>query len=88
MGGGVNEGKLIDIENINNIFYDKLTFITIELPYFNKTIDELETNFDKWIYVLKNLDKFDRMPEKIKDKIFEKLFSIAEYINLTPQEPF
>ncbi len=28
----------------------------------------------QWIYVLKNLDRFDKIPEKIKDKIFEKLF--------------
>ncbi len=81
----ITRSKLLDVEE-HNVFYDKLTFITIELPYFTKTIDELETNFDKWIYVLKNLDTFDRIPEKIKDKIFKKLFSVAEYANLTTDE--
>ncbi len=81
----VTRSKLLDVEE-HNVFYDKLTFITIELDYFNKTIDELETNFDKWLYVLKNLDRFDRIPEKIKDKIFKKLFSVAEYANLTTDE--
>jgi len=81
----LTQSKIMDIEE-HSIFYDKLTFITIELPYFNKTIDELESNFDKWIYVLKNLDSFERIPEKIKDKIFEKLFSAAEYANLNHHE--
>jgi len=41
---------------------------------------------DKWLYVLKNLDKFDRIPERIKDKIFEKVFKISEYQKLSEEE--
>ena len=84
-GKVISRNKLLDVET-HSVFYDKLTFITLEMPYFNKTIDELENNFDKWLYVLKNLDTFDRIPEKIKDKIFEKLFSVAEYARLSPDE--
>jgi hypothetical protein len=46
--------KLSDIET-HKVFYDKLTFIYLEMPKFNKTIDELENRFEKWMYVLKNL---------------------------------
>ncbi len=81
----LSRSKIMDVET-HNTFYDKLTFITLELPYFNKTIDELENNFDKWIYVLKNLDTFDRIPDKIKDKIFDKLFTVAEYSKLNLDE--
>ena len=81
----LSRSKIIDVET-HSTFYDKLTFITLELPYFNKTIDELENNFDKWIYVLKNLDTFDRIPDKIKDKIFQKLFTVAEYCKLNSDE--
>jgi predicted transposase/invertase (TIGR01784 family) len=38
--------KLSDIETCK-VFYDKLTFIYLEMPKFNKTIDELETRFEK-----------------------------------------
>jgi hypothetical protein len=38
------------------------------------------------LYFLKNLDKFDRIPEKIKDKNFEKVFKIAEYQKLNTEE--
>ena len=69
--------KLTDIDT-NKIFYDKLTFIYLEMPKFNKTIDELESRFDKWLYVIKNLNKLDRIPDKIREKIFEKLFETAE----------
>ena len=81
----ISRNKLVDVET-HSVFYDKLTFITLEMPYFNKSIDELENNFDKWLYVLKNLDSLDRIPEKIKDKIFEKLFSVAEYAKLSSDE--
>ncbi len=37
--------KLSDIET-NKVFYDKLTFIYLEMPKFNKSVEELETRFD------------------------------------------
>ena len=69
--------KLMDKETCE-VFYDKLTFIYLEMPKFGKTLDELETRFDKWLYVLRNLNKLDRIPEKLKENIFERLFEIAE----------
>ncbi len=69
--------QLLDIET-KELFYDKLKFIYLEMPKFNKTIDELETHYDKWLYVLKNLPKLDRIPEKLKEGLFLKLFEVAE----------
>jgi predicted transposase/invertase (TIGR01784 family) len=74
--------KLTDIE-IKKVFYDKLTFIYLEMPKFNKTVDELETRFDKWLYVLRNLNKLDRVPEKLREQIFTKLFETAEIARFT-----
>ena len=68
------------------IFYDKLTLIFLQMPLFNKTIDELENRFDKWLYVLKNLHRLDRVPEMLKERIFEKFFAIAEIARLTEEE--
>jgi predicted transposase/invertase (TIGR01784 family) len=48
------------------------------MPKFNKSAEELETKFDKWLYVLRNLHKLDRIPEKFKENIFLKLFETAE----------
>ena len=77
--------KLTDIET-KKVFYDKLMFIYLEMPKFKKTVDELETRFDKWLFVLKNLHKLDRIPDKLREKIFLKLFETAEIAKFTPQE--
>jgi predicted transposase/invertase (TIGR01784 family) len=77
--------KLTDIET-HKIFYDKLYFIYLEMPKYNKSIDELETRFDKWLYVLKNLHRLDRIPDKLREKIFEQLFKTAEIAKFSPEE--
>ena len=77
--------KLTDVET-KKVFYDKLTFIYLEMPKFNKTVEELETRFDKWLFVLRNLNKLDRVPEKLKEQIFEKLFETAEIAKFTPDQ--
>jgi predicted transposase/invertase (TIGR01784 family) len=77
--------KLTDIET-KKIFYDKLTFIYLAMPKFNKTIEELETRFDKWLFVIRNLNRLDRLPEKLKEQVFEKLFETAEIARFTPDQ--
>ncbi|MEZ4688204.1 MAG: Rpn family recombination-promoting nuclease/putative transposase [Bacteroidia bacterium] len=77
--------KLTDIETCK-VFYEKLTFIYLEMPKFNKTVDELETRFDKWLYVLKNLNRLDRIPDRLKERIFERLFEVAEIAKFNRDE--
>jgi len=68
------------------VFYDKLTFVYLEMPKFTKTEDELETSFDKWLYALKNLSKLQDRPQALQDRVFQKLFNIAEFAKLSLQE--
>ncbi|RLD75041.1 MAG: hypothetical protein DRJ10_16010 [Bacteroidetes bacterium] len=77
--------KLSDIET-KKVFYDKLTFIYLEMPKFNKKAEELESRFEKWLFVLKNLHKLDRIPEKLKEGVFLKLFETAEIARFTQEE--
>jgi predicted transposase/invertase (TIGR01784 family) len=77
--------KLTDTET-KAVFYNKLTFIYLEMPKFNKTLDELETRFDKWLYVIRNLNRLDRVPEKLRERIFDKLFETAEIAKFTPDQ--
>ena len=77
--------KLTDVET-KRIFYNKLTFIYLEMPKFNKTVDELVTRFDKWLYIIKNLNKLDRIPDKLREQIFDKLFATAEIARFTPAQ--
>lgn len=81
----IYEVQLVDIKTCK-VFYHKLTFFYIEMPKFNKTVNELDTRFDKWLYVLKNLNRLDSIPEKFQEKIFEKLFKVAEIAKFTKEE--
>ena len=57
-----------------------------EQPRFNKEEDECETDFERWIYVLKHMDTLDRMPFKARKAIFERLERIGSMANLTPKQ--
>lgn len=60
------------------VFYDKLTFVYIEMPNFKKAEFELETRLDKWLYFIRNLEDFQTIPEIFKDEIFSTAFEKAE----------
>ena len=58
-------------------FYDKLKYIFIEMPRFNKKESELTTHFEKWLYFIKNLVDFEDIPSVLKEPVFEKGFETA-----------
>jgi len=68
------------------VFYEKLTFIYIELPKFKKDETLLTSKFDKWIYVLKHLSRLENRPTALREKIFKKLFESAEIAKFTKKE--
>ena len=70
----------------HRVFYDKLEFIYVEIAKFNKTLDELNTIYDKWLFALKNLYKLEERPKALRDKVFDRLFEEAEIAKLSPQE--
>ncbi len=73
-------------DQINRVFYDKLTFIYLEMPNFNKNEAELETNFDRWMYVLQQLPSLENRPAALKDRIFQKVFETAEIAKFSPDD--
>lgn len=85
-----NEKELLHIVELKNqrgeIFYDKLKFVYLELPKFEKKEEELETHFDKWMYVFTHLSQLQDRPQKLQDRVFTKLFEVAEIAKFTPKE--
>ena len=77
--------KLTDTETCQ-VFYDKLTFVYLEMPKFQKDVSELTTRFDKWMFVIRNLNKLDRIPDELREGIFERLFEVAEIARFSPEE--
>lgn len=68
------------------MFYDKLTFIYLTMPWFTKNLKALKTRFDKWLYLIKNLPKLDRLPNELRESVFEKFFEAAAIAKLSPDE--
>lgn len=68
------------------VFYDKLTFIYVELPKFNKTLEQLETKQDKWLYLFRHLPDLDDQPRPFQDSVFLQLFEIAEIASFSRTE--
>ena len=56
-----HEVQLTDSKT-REVFYDKLTFIYLEMPKFNKKEEELDSMFDKWLFVLRNLTRLMEKP--------------------------
>ncbi|EAY25305.1 Rpn family recombination-promoting nuclease/putative transposase [Microscilla marina] len=79
--------KLVDLAT-QQVFYDKLQFIYLEMPKFNKTEDELQSHYDKWMYLLKNLNKLQQRPQALQEKVFQKLFNAAEIALFDKNERF
>ena len=65
---------------------DKLEFVFVEVSKFDKSEDELETDLDKWLYLLKNMSTLLERPAALRDRVFGRLFDVAEYARLDDEE--
>ena len=77
--------KLMDVAD-KHVFYDKLTFVYLEMPKFNKSEDELETMFDKWMFALRNLSRLLDRPRALQERVFDKFFEQAEIAKYSDDE--
>ncbi|NER19329.1 MAG: Rpn family recombination-promoting nuclease/putative transposase [Symploca sp. SIO1C2] len=85
-----NESELLHTVTLKNqrceVFYEKFKFIYVELPKFTKTVDELESHFEKWLFLLRHLSELEAPPEALQEVIFEQLFEVAEIANFSAIE--
>lgn len=80
-----HEVKLMEVET-HEVFYDKLTYIYVEIPKFDKMESELVTMYDKWMYVLKNLSRLMQRPAALQERVFTRLFEQAEIAKFNNEE--
>ncbi|MDR1291606.1 MAG: Rpn family recombination-promoting nuclease/putative transposase, partial [Planctomycetaceae bacterium] len=73
-------------QKAETVLTDKWEAVTIELPKFTKTENELETVMDKWFYSLKNMEKLPERPEKLNEKIFDELYENAKITRLKKED--
>jgi len=80
-----HEIKLMEVDT-HEVFYDKLTYIYVEIQKFDKTESELVTMYDKWMYVLKNLSRLMSRPAALQERVFTRLFEQAEIAKFNREE--
>jgi len=68
-------------------FYEKLTYVYLEMPNFNKLEIELETRLDKWLFFIKHLEDFQYIPNIFQNEIvFGQAFEKAELAKLSTEQ--
>jgi predicted transposase/invertase (TIGR01784 family) len=71
---------------VDYLSYD-IELVFVELPKFNKRLEELETLTDKWIYFIKNARSLDSVPETMEEvPEMKQAFAVANQANLSREE--
>ena len=67
----------------HDLLTDRVTFIFIELPKFEKTIDELDGNILEGMYFcFKNIKDLKERPEVLDHNVFARIFEVSELYNM------
>jgi predicted transposase/invertase (TIGR01784 family) len=63
-----------------------MRLVYLQLPCFDKQVDDCENDFERWIYILKHMEDLKRMPFTLKSKVFKKLEEVCDVASLTKEE--
>ena len=74
--------QLLNIKTLKPVS-EKVKLIYLQLPCFTKEENDCKTDFERWIYIFKNMEILERIPWAAKNSIFAKLGEIAEVANLS-----
>lgn len=61
---------------------EALNFVFVELPKFQKTLDELKNDLDRGLYALRHIEDLQAIPENFAGSNFELLFRSANLARL------
>ena len=79
------DAGLTDLQQ-GGLFCDKLRMIYLQMPCFTKDTDECENQFERWIYILKNMEILERMPWAAQNAVFQRLAEVAEVSKLSKED--
>ena len=83
---GQEFSKDLLISFLNDLLVDEMHIRDVTFPFFDKKAEECESDFDKWIYVLKHMEALERMPFTAQKKIFKRLAELADSRCLSQEE--
>ena len=76
----------LEDRDTHELFSDKMRFVFLQLPLFDKDENECENDFERWIYVLKNMDTLQRLPFKARNAVFQKLEEIVDIASMSKED--
>ncbi|NES23774.1 MAG: Rpn family recombination-promoting nuclease/putative transposase [Symploca sp. SIO3E6] len=83
----INQFVFQEKEKNFEILDQELQLIFVELPKFQKTLSELTSLSDKWIYFLKEATSLDSIPESLEEvSEIELALNLANQANMTVEE--
>ena len=90
---GVPENPdVINVYSIRNEKYldftlsDKVTYVTVELPKLQKTLEELESPADFLLYAIRNIGQMREMPKQFEGQGLDKLFELCRFARMTEDQ--
>lgn len=82
------DAALLDLDTHEPIT-DKVRFLYIQLPHFNKRgWEECENDFELWIYLIKHMETMETIPFAKPGSTFSRLGEMASYANMSDEEKF
>ena len=83
----ISQFTLKEDELLLNYQHSPLKLVFVELPKFNKTLEELTNVTDKWLYFLRKAPDLEVIPASMSIvPEIEKAFTIADRVNLSLEE--
>ena len=76
---------LMDMKT-HKVFNPQLRQIYLEMPRFTKEANECENDFERWLYLIKNMKMLKRMPFKAQRAVWDKLLEVADVASLNKDE--
>lgn len=73
-------------DSTGEVMTDVLRYVFLELGRFHKRLWELESVFDKWMYLLKHMHEMVDIPQIFQMPDFKRLFILSEIDNFTAEE--
>lgn len=62
------------------VFSDKMWMTFLKIPMLHKSAEECGTTLEKWIYILKHMEKMEAIPQTfMQEPVFRKLDQVAQY---------
>ena len=76
---------IADREN-GKVINPRFRQIYLQFPCFTKELKDCKTLYDKLIYTLKNMQHWNRMPDALKEQVFNRLEELAAVANLSLED--